>query len=278
MNKRIVFNLLAGLSLFIGINSINAQQTNDDPLLMTINKEKVTKNEFLNVYRKNNMNSQVVDKKSLDEYLNLYINFKLKVSEAKELGLDTSKAFRTELAGYRDQLAQPYLTDKEVTDELIKQAFDRMQYDVRASHILIKLKANASPKDTIEAYNKILKIRDRILKGEDFAKLANDESEDVSAKDNAEKKYAGNKGDLGYFTVFDMIYPFEDAAYKLKIGELSKAVRTEYGYHIIKLTDKRPAMGKVQVAHIYVSVPKNVSDRDSLKKYETKITRHISEA
>ena len=262
--------LIAIIGIVAKTELVKGQQ-GSDPVLMTINNEKVTKTEFLNVYKKNNVNSQVLDKKSLDEYLNLYINFKLKVCEAREMGLDTGKAFRSELKGYRDQLAQPYLTDKDVTDELIKQAYERMQWDIRASHILIKLKSNASPSDTLVAYKRISKLRDRIMKGEDFGKLAADSSEDASAKDNPAKKYHGNKGDLGYFTVFDMIYQFEDAAYSLKVGEISKPVRTEYGYHLIKVTDKRPAMGKVQVAHIYVSVPRNLTNPDSLKTYKARI-------
>ena len=266
--------IMRNLVLFcvlLSVMGLKAQVGQEDPVLMTINGEKISRSEFLNVYKKNNVNSQVLDKKSLDEYLQLYINFKLKVCEAKEQGLDTAKAFKTELKGYRDQLAQPYLTDKEVTDKLINEAYERMKWDVRASHILIKLQANASPKDTLEAYNKIMKIREKLLSGADFSKVAEEESEDISAKDNAEKKYTGNRGDLGYFTAFDMIYQFEDAAYRLKIGEISKPVRTEYGYHLIKLTDRLPAMGKVQVAHIYLNIPKTVTDKDSLKKYENKI-------
>jgi peptidyl-prolyl cis-trans isomerase SurA len=272
MNRNVLKTLIAlAIIMIIAKTELLKAQQDNDPVLMSINNEKVTKTEFLNVYKKNNINSQVLDKKSLDEYLNLYLNFKLKVCEAKEMGLDTSKSFKTELKGYRDQLAQPYLTDKEVTDELIKQAYDRMKWDIRASHILVKVKPNASPADTLAAYNKILKIKERIIKGEDFGKVAEEVSDDPSAKDNPEKKYTGNKGDLGFFTVFDMIYPFEDAVYSMKVGELSKPVRTEYGYHLIKVTDKRPAMGKVQVAHIYVSIPRNLTTEDSLKKYKARI-------
>ena len=144
-------------------------QTND-PILLSIGGQDVRKSEFEYVYNKNNTQKER-SKESLDEYINLFINFKLKVREAETLGLDTTSKFTTELEGYRKQLAQPYLTDREVTDGLLKEAYDRLQYDVSASHILIKLDQYALPKDTLDAYNKVIKIRDRIVKGENFEKL-----------------------------------------------------------------------------------------------------------
>ena len=137
---------------------------NDDPVLLTVAGEKITKSEFLTVYNKNNMKKDVIDKKSLEEYLDLYINFKLKVKEAEALGMDTASSFKTELAGYRKQLAQPYLMDKEVNDKLLQEAYSRMQWDIRASHILVKVGPNALPSDTLKAYKKIMDIRDSIVK------------------------------------------------------------------------------------------------------------------
>lgn len=245
----------------------------DDPVLLTIGNENITRSEFEAVYKKNNVKNEVLDKKSLNDYLELYINFKLKVKEAEELGLDTNKAFKDELAGYRKQLAQPYLNDKEVTEKLIKEAYERTKSDVRASHILIKCDPDALPKDTLAAYNKVLGIRSRILKGEDFGKLAKENSDDPSAKDQPETKdrpaQKGNGGDLGYFTVLQMVYPFENAAFTTKVGEVSMPVRTRYGYHIIKVADKRPARGIIQVAHI-MAIPTTKSAEDSIKA-KTKI-------
>ena len=193
-------------TVFIFFISLNLF-SQDKETLMTIAGEKVSKSEFLNVYYKNNIKGEPIDKKTLDEYLDLFINFKLKVKEAEALGLDTVNAFIKELAGYRKQLAQTLLTDKDVSERLIKEAYDRMQWDIRASHILIRIDNNTPPKDTLEAYNKIIKLRNRILKGESFEKVAVEASEDQSARDSeaSDKRPAmkGNAGDLGYFTALD---------------------------------------------------------------------------
>jgi peptidyl-prolyl cis-trans isomerase SurA len=251
---------LAALLLFSQVWSQNSDQ-----VLMNIAGENVTKSEFLGVYQKNNTKGEVIDQKSLDEYLDLFINFKLKVKEAEVLGLDTVKSFRDELGGYRKQLAQPYLIDEDANKALLEEAFTRKGEDIRASHILIKIDKNASPADTLAAYNKVIKIRKRLLKGEDFGKLAAEFSDDESAKDRTQegRTIKGNKGDMGYFTVFDMVYPFETGAYKTKVGELSQPVRSEFGYHLIKVTDRKPAMGKVQIAHILFLYPKNATAADS---------------
>lgn len=233
-------------------------QEKNDPVLMTIAGSTVTKSEFLNIYHKNTAKDAVTDKKSLEEYMELYINFKLKVKEAEEMGLDTAVSFKEELDGYRKQLAQPYLTDKDVNENLLKEAYERLQSDVRASHLLVKCDPNALPKDTLEAYNKIMKIRARIIKGEDFAKVAMEKgvSDDPSVKDNG--------GDLGFFTAFQMVYPFETAAYNTPVGEVSMPVRTRFGYHILKVMDKRKAQGEVLVAHIMIKTPSGLSKEDSL--------------
>jgi peptidyl-prolyl cis-trans isomerase SurA len=251
------------LSAFLFSSSITAQ--NKDAILMTIGGTKVSVGEFENVYHKNNTKETTNDAKSLNDYVDLFINFKLKVKEAEEMGLDTARSFREELAGYRKQLAQPYLTDKDVNEKLLKETYDRLQEDIHASHILVKVNEGALPKDTLEAYNKIMKIRARVLHGEDFNKVASEKgiSDDPSAKDNG--------GDLGYFTALQMVYPFETAAYRTKVGDVSMPVRTRYGYHIIKVTDRRKAQGEVMVAHIMVKTPPNMNKEDSTNA-STKIT------
>ena len=241
-------------------------QTNKDAVLMTIAGSKVTVKEFESVYHKNNTKETATDNKSLTDYVDLFVNFKLKVREAEELGLDTAKAFKEELAGYRKQLSQPYLTDKDVNEKLLTETYNRLKEDIHASHILVKVNETALPKDTLEAYTKIMKIRARILKGEDFNKVAGEKgvSDDPSAKDNG--------GDLGYFTALQMVYPFESAAYNTKVGQISMPIRTRYGYHIIKVSDRRPAQGEVLVSHIMVKTPPNMSKEDSLNSYK-KITQ-----
>ncbi len=257
MNKQVLSkSLLLPLALF-AFNSIIAQK-NNDAVLMTVGSTKVTVGEFGNVYHKNNTKELANDSKSLNDYVDLFVNFKLKVKEAEEMKLDTAKAFKDELAGYRKQLAQPYLTDKDVNEKLLQETYSRLQEDVRASHILVKVSETAFPKDTLIAYNKIMAIRARILKGEDFNKVAAEKgvSDDPSSKENG--------GDLGYFTALQMVYQFENAAYATKVGEISMPVRTRYGYHIIKVTDKRKARGEVLVAHIMVKTGPNMSKEDSV--------------
>jgi peptidyl-prolyl cis-trans isomerase SurA len=267
-------NLFFALLMFLLGSTLNLS-AQDDPTLITIGGEKITKSEFLSVYQKNNVKKDVLDKKSLEEYLDLYVNFKLKVKEAEAKGMDTVSSFVAELAGYRKQLAQPYLIDKEVNDKLLLEAYNRMQWDIRASHILIKLANDALPKDTLIAYNKIMDIRKKILKGSAFDLMAKENSDDISARDQISPKSGstikGNGGDLGYFTVLDLVYPFETMAYNTKVGEVSLPVRTDYGYHLIKVTDRKPAMGKVQVAHILVSVPNDSSGLANADKYKEKI-------
>lgn len=225
---------------------------------MTIAGEDITKTEFEKVYKKNNIKDAAFDKKTLEDYLELYINYKLKVKEAEELKLDTSTNFKNELAGYRKQLAQPYLVDKDVSEKLIREAYDRLNKDVHASHILIKVAPDALPKDTLTAFNKALKVRDRLIKdGNNFAAIAKEVSDDPSAKENG--------GDLGYFTALQMVYPFESAAFKLKPGTVSMPVRTRFGYHLIKVTDIRPAQGEIKVAHIMIKTPPAMSADDSIK-------------
>src|SRR5688572_14040154 len=249
MKKLITGFLLMAFASFPGY--LFAQDTLS-PVLMTIAGTPVTKAEFEKVYRKNNNKEGSYDMKDVREYLDLYINYKLKVKEAEEEKLDTSQTFINELKGYRKQLAQPYMTDKEVTDALIREAYDRLQKDMRASHILLNLSPDALPKDTLATYNRALKIRDLILKGADFEKMARDSSNDPSAKDNG--------GDLGYFTGMQMVYPFETAAYNTKPGQISMPVRTKFGFHIIKVTDVRDAQGEIKVAHIMIKSPANAPD------------------
>ena len=221
--------------------------------VLSVDGEPTSLEEFENIFRKNNRDS-AISQQSLDEYMELFINFKLKVKEAREAGLDTVKKFKTELDGYRNQLARPYLTDTDKLNDLMHEAYKNQTQEVRAMHILIKADANATPADTLKAYNKTMAIRERLMKGEDFASLAKAVSEDPSAKDNG--------GDLGYFTAFQMVYPFEKAAYDTKVGEVSMPVRTRYGYHLIKVVDKRSARGEIHVAHIVVK-PKSETDGEA---------------
>ena len=257
---------------FVMMPSLLSAQSYTKKTLITLGDKEVTVKEFMDTYEKNNVNTEVIDKKNVDEYLKLYIDFKLKVAEAEYLKMDTSTAFIKELNNYRQQLAKPYFSNDDITDELVKEAYDRMQYDINAAHILIKCDANAVPSDTLAAYKKAMSIRERALKGENFGDLAAELSEDPSARDYEEipgvrKAYKGNRGELGYFTVFDMVYPFESGVYNTEVGSISMPVRSSFGYHIIKLNSKTPASGLIRAAHIFLAVDPNDPDKnDSLVK------------
>ena len=238
----------------------NAQAKLDKQVLMTIGDQDVTVKEFCDVYYKNNLKSDVIEKKSVDEYLELFTTFRMKVMEAERMKLDTSAKFQKELAGYRKQLAKPFMSSDDITDELIQEAYQRKLKDIRASHILVRCDKNALPSDTLKAYNKALEIRKKALvKDADFAALADQYSDDPSAKGmkatDQTPARPGNHGDLGYFTVFDMVYPFETGAYNTKEGEISMPVRSDFGYHIIKVHSITDAMGSVQAAHIFLQLP-----------------------
>lgn len=234
------------LGIFLAFLITVSASAQTDPVLMWVNEKPIYKSEFEAIFRKNQKETGV-SREALDEYLVLFTNFKLKVTEAEELGMDTVSKFKEELAGYRKQLARPYLVDNEMTDKLIAEAYERMKFELRASHILVKCDIDAEPKDTLIAYQKAMKFRERILKGEDFGKAASVKggSDDPSA--------IKNKGDLGWFTAFMMVYNFENACYNMNLGDLSMPVRTRFGYHIIKLTGKRPARGTIRVAHILIA-------------------------
>jgi peptidyl-prolyl cis-trans isomerase SurA len=247
------FNLF-GLILAFALSS-NAQD--NSAILLNIGDEKIEAEEFWAIYQKNSKINLQSEKTSLNEYLELYINFKLKVKEAKDAKMDTAQAFIKELNGYREQLAKPYLVNEDVNEETIRDVYNRMKTNVRASHILFRLAENPLPADTLALFKKVVQIRNAILNGEySFSDAVVRFSEDPSARDtdmgNGRPPRIGNKGDLGYYSVFDMVYPFEEASFKLEKGEITNPVRTRFGYHLIYLTDKIPAIGQVKAAHIFI--------------------------
>ncbi len=225
----------------------------NDEVIMTIDGNPVYKSEFEYIFKKNNR-QQTVSQKDLDEYMDLFIKFKLKVNEARAIKMDTLPKLKMELEGYRAQLAHQYLFDNEVTDKLIEEAYERMKYDIRASHILVRLGVN----DTLTAFNKINDIYKRLEKGEKFDELAKKFSEDPSVKNNG--------GDLGYFSAFRMVYPFETAAYNTPVGSYSKPIRTRFGYHIVYVTDKRAARPAMKASHILIKVDSTTTDDKAQKK------------
>jgi peptidyl-prolyl cis-trans isomerase SurA len=231
------------LILFFLAVPVVAQKKNEASTLFTIAKKPVSIEEFSYLYNKNNQGKkEEFTEAKIEEYLNLFINFKLKVEEARHRGYDTTAAFRKEYATYREELRKPYLPDGNLIDSLTALTYARMKEEVKAAHILVNLQPQASPEDTLKAFQKISAIRQKITSGESFEAAVSEFSEDQTAK--------MNKGSLGWFTALQMVFPFEQAAYNTKVGDVSKPIRTQFGYHLVKVIDRRPAKGEVEVSHI----------------------------
>lgn len=237
------FLLTTGLCL---IAAWAALAQNDDPVLFTVEGKPVHVSEFTYVYNKNNQDKADYSEKSLRDYLDLYINFKLKVQKARDMRLDTLSNLKSELEGYRRQLAKSYLEDKEVVDKLVREAFERMQQDVDISHIFVACDKNAKPADTLRAYNKALRLMKMVNANANFEQIAVDSSEDKYAKEN--------RGNLGFITAMlpEGYYEVEKAIYTTQTGRITGPVRSSAGYHILKVNATRPARGEMEVSQILI--------------------------
>ena len=218
----------------------------ETPALLEIGNEKFSQADFLDSYEKNKSASDSSKTLTPEEYLNLYTDLKIKVMQAKQEGRDTTADYKEEISSYYDQLAKNFLVDKALVEKLANEAYNRMKQEVRASHILIAVPEDASPADTLEAYRAAIALRGRLEEGSDFGEMAARFSKDPSA--------VKNKGDLGYFTAFQTIYPFENAAYTLPVGKISNPIRSKTGYHIIKVIDRRSNRGMVKIAHVMIQL------------------------
>ncbi len=247
------------LFLILTANTVIRTQALPDQVLMDVAARQVTAGEFMRMYSKSN--DLAKSPGNVDEYLSQFIIFKLKVADAIQQGIDTTRAFRNELNGYRNQLAQNYLTDTQVKEQLLRKIYQRSLSEINAWHILVSCPEGSKPADTLNSWKKALSIRERLLKGESFEQVARGASDDPSARING--------GNLGYFTVFQTIMAFEEAAYNLKKGEISEPVRTPYGYHIIKVTDIRPSRGKILVAHIMKAAPPGTGEKEARRAKES---------
>ena len=229
----------------------------EDKVLMTINGDSVMLSEFMYIYEKNNQESSL-EKKSMQEYLDLFINFKLKVTEAIAQGVDTTEAFKKELAGYRAQATPKYLQDQEAIDSLVVMSYKRKANVRRAAHIAIQCPADADSATVAAATAKIELARERVTTGvekkvkkgrkwitvrepEAFADVAREMTEDPAGKENG--------GELGWIEVFRFVYPFEDAVYTTPVGEVTHIFRSPYGFHIALVEEER-AYEEVHAAHI----------------------------
>ena len=249
---------LFSFSLIVSSCAVLNNSSLETAELFTINGTPTISDEFIYVYEKNNFNNDsLYYPADIDAYFELFVNFKLKVEAAKSAGIDTSRSFLEEYKTYKDQLIRPYLSETREQERLVAEAYERMKYELDASHILITVDQNAAPEDTLTAYGRIVEIHQKARKGEDFGQLAVTYSEDPSAKTNM--------GRLGYFTAFQMVYAFEDAAYKTPVDSISDILRSRFGYHILKVHGKRPFSGQVKVSHIMVTNQNGTLDEQTMK-------------
>lgn len=215
--------------------------------LMTIGNEEVFADEFLHILSKNRAFQEkeaIMDQAIFEENFELFVNFKLKVKEAENRGLDQTEEFEREFSMFKEDLIRPFLIKNSLQEGELMKAYNRMQEIVKASHILLQFPANASREDTIAVFRMAQKLKTQSEEGADFNELALEYSDDPSAQEN--------KGSLGYFTALQMVHQFEDAAFGIEVGEISEPILTNYGYHIIKLEDRKPNPGEIRVSHILV--------------------------
>lgn len=236
MRKIVLFSLF-----FIGVFSVLNAQLKKDEVLLVVNNKPVYANEFIRVYNKNLNLVQNESQKNIDEYLQLYIDYKLKLNEAEELGFDKKEQYLKEFGRYKKQLVKNYLTDNTITDQLVEEAYERISYDINANHILVKFPSEVT--DTTAYYKQILDLREKFVNQEDFKQLKKE-------LHNGTTVYAEA---LGWFSGFRMDYDFETVAYNIPVGEVSQPFRTQFGYHVLRVSEKRASKGYVTAAHIFIS-------------------------
>jgi len=240
-------------------------QTNPE-VLMKIDSKEISKDEFLRIYNKNKSIAED-HQKSIDEYIDLFINYKLKVLEAENLGYDTMSSFIEEMDNYTTQLTDSYLENDEKLDSMVVEAYKRSLEEISGKHILFQISYNSLPQDTIKVYDSIMKVRAKLVAGEPFEKVLDEATVDPNHKVG---------GNLGWFSAFRMVYPFEIAAYNLPIGEVSMPIRTNFGYHLIIIDGHRKNRGLIEASHIMTVFPKNASDLEK-ETAEQKIDSAYSE-
>ena len=259
MTHIIRFIYIVTVCFLLCFHATNAQT---ETYAIKIGNRVITPTDLSQTYRRL-LQSDSIKKDKSKEFLDNYVNYQLMVCAAQRMGNDTTKAFREEINSYRKELAAPYLLDKIILEKLIQEAYERMREEVRVAQIFIPISKNASPADTMVAFDEIRTFRLRILKGESFEQIAKNYSQDI--------KTAEKGGDMGFIAVLDNNYAFESAAYNISKGDIPFPIRTDKGYHLIKVLEKRSSRGKVKLAHILVSVAPNASPEmiaDAKKKID----------
>ncbi len=260
------FLLLAVVAMSMGVmaqTGLEPEQDSHSGVLMTINGKAVSAEEFLYIYEKNNQ-AGAVDPKTMDEYLDMFINFKLKVAEAEAQGIDTTESFKKELKGYRAQATPKYLQDEAAMDSLIEMSWRHLSKDRRAAHIAIQCPMNADSAAQAEALAKINEARERVTIGKEVIKGKGKKAKrvrqpveafDVVARElSTDPSVQETGGELGWITPFRYVYPLEEATYNTPVGQISEVFRTQYGYHIVLVEEERDHV-EVKAAHIMKMVP-----------------------
>lgn len=238
-----------------------------DSVLVTIDNEPFYYKEFERLFSKNANLVDLEEQKNIDHNLNLFIDYQLKIKEAENQGLDTLPTIIKQLESFRNQLAQQYLFDTEVTQHLIKEAYDRLKYEREVDYILIRLDSEASPKDTLKAYQKALEFKEKLEDSGDFEELSLAYSEDPAV--------VKNKGKFGWVSVFQTVYEFENAVYNTKVGEISDPFRSQFGYHVIRVNKERKSEGEISISHILIK--KSSDNQEAAKEKINKIYKNLED-
>lgn len=224
------------LFLLICFN-VSFSQLYKNDILFEVNDSIILTEEFHRVYNKNIELIDEINQKDFESYLDLFINYKIKLAEAYDLGLHEDPKYKSELNKYAKQLQNTYLTDKDTEEKFLKEAYERTKFEVNVSHVLIKFDENNY--DTIQVYNRLKSLKNAFLNSsvDDFIKNHNQDNKMIVEN-------------LGYFSAFKMIYDFENIAYQTPVGQVSEPFRTRFGFHILKVNDKRNSLGEITVGHI----------------------------
>ena len=225
------------LLLFLICFNVSFSQLYKNDILFEVNDSIILTEEFHRVYNKNIELIDEINQKDFESYLDLFINYKIKLAEAYDLGLHEDPKYKSELNKYAKQLQNTYLTDKVTEEKFLKEAYERTKFEVNVSHVLIKFDENNN--DTIQVYNKLKSLKNAFLNSsiDDFIKNHNQDNKMIVEN-------------LGYFSAFKMIYDFENIAYQTPVGQVSEPFRTRFGFHILKVNDKRNSLGEITVGHI----------------------------
>ncbi|MDE6326531.1 MAG: peptidylprolyl isomerase, partial [Duncaniella sp.] len=252
MKKKFIPALLVGLAIL----TATAAKKND-PVLMTVNGKDVHQSEFEYLYNKNNR--QQMQPQGIDEYVDMFVTYKLKVADAEAAGIDTTAAFRKEFEGYCSELARPYMRDSLVEERLVQEAYARMDRMVDVSHIMMPI--GTTHQERIDNKARLDSIRTAILNGADFAEMAKKFSSDRSA--------VRNGGRMGYIYANMYPYPFELAAFSTPVGQVSEVIDdAPYGYHIVKVNGEKPNPGSVHARHILKLTRDMTPEQAQAKKAE----------